>query len=189
MPSERARRQAEADRATERDARLKAEAELAELKQREQQRLAEQTGHTYYLPSEAQWEYAARAKTTTKWSHGDDESQLKNYAWYDVNSGGKTHPVGEKLPNNWKLKDMAGNVWEWVEDCHSSNYNGVLTDGSAYGHPTDRSCSGVLRGGGWNNNDTSNLSPAKRNNNTPDNRNHNNGLRLARTARALSARV
>jgi len=86
----------------------------------------------YRLPSEAEWEYAARAGTTTRYSFGNDESDLGNYAWYLDNSGNWTHLVGQKQPNPWGLYDMYGNVWELVQDRYHSNYDGAPTDGSAW---------------------------------------------------------
>jgi len=101
----------------------------------------------YRLPSEAEWEYACRAGTTTKYSFGDSESELGGYAWYDDNSEGKTHPVGQKDPNSWGLHDMHGNVWEWVQDEWHDDYDGAPTDGSAWesGDGANR----VNRGGSW----------------------------------------
>jgi formylglycine-generating enzyme required for sulfatase activity len=100
----------------------------------------------YRLPSEAEWEYACRAGTTTRYSFGDSESKLGGYAWSDENSDYKTHPVGQKKSNSWGLYDMHGNVWEWVEDEWHDDYDGAPTDGSAWGGDgVDR----VHRGGGW----------------------------------------
>ena len=101
----------------------------------------------YRLPSEAEWEYACRAGTTTKYCFGDSESKLGEHAWYGGSSGGKTHPIGKLKPNPWGLYDMYGNVWERVQDNWHINYNGAPADGSAweYGKGSFR----VFRGGGW----------------------------------------
>jgi len=88
-------------------------------------------GGPYRLPSESEWEYAARAGTSTRFWWGDDDAATPDHAWYKDNSGGQTHPVGLKSANAFGLYDMAGNVWQWTEDCYAESYSGVPTDGRA----------------------------------------------------------
>ncbi|MCF7730241.1 MAG: SUMF1/EgtB/PvdO family nonheme iron enzyme [Akkermansiaceae bacterium] len=85
-------------------------------------RLAGKTGQDVRLPTEAEWEYACRAGSTTKWFVGDDPSKLGDYAWFKDNDGGKSHPVGLKKPNPWGLHDICGNVWERVADRYARDY-------------------------------------------------------------------
>jgi formylglycine-generating enzyme required for sulfatase activity len=109
-------------------------------------RLNAREGHTAYrLPTEAEWEYAVRAGSTTQYSFGDDESQLQHYAWYAKNDRGTTHPVGQLKPNAWGLYDMHGNVWEWVEDWRGPYLTGTAIDPRG---PLTGTLKGY-RGGGW----------------------------------------
>jgi len=112
--------------------------------------LSEQTGQQYRLPSEAEWEYACRAGSASKYSFGDDAIQLHEYAWYRENSEKKAHPVGQKKSNAWGLYDMHGNVWEWVEDDWHNDYEGAPHDGRAW-IDEPRGAYPVIRGGGWDN--------------------------------------
>ncbi len=103
------------------------------------------------LPSEAEWEYACRAGTTTRFYWGDDPdyTQLNDYAWHRGNREGTyAHVVGQKLPNAWGFYDMSGNVWEWCEDNWHGNYNGAPADGSAW-VDSPRGSNPLFRGGGW----------------------------------------
>jgi formylglycine-generating enzyme required for sulfatase activity len=115
--------------------------------------LSEQTGQVYRLLSEAEWEYACRAGSTGKYCFGDDVHQSGSYGWFKGNSGEKTHPVGEKKPNQFGLYDMHGNVWEWCEDVGHKNYVGAPpSDGSAWMAGGD-SNEHLLRGGCWGSDD------------------------------------
>ncbi len=111
------------------------------------QKLTQKTGQAYRLPSEAEWEYACRAGTTTPFHFGDTiTTDLANYG----NNRKQTTPVGTFPPNPWGLYDMHGNVWEWCQDVWHNNYNVAPTDGSAWetGGESNRR---VLRGGSWGN--------------------------------------
>jgi len=132
-------------------------------------KLNRKTGKNYRLPYEAEWEYAARGggKKDYKYSGSNNADEV---AWYDGNSGGKTHPVGTKKPNALGLYDMSGNVWEWCEDWYDDNYykNSPTVNPKGPGSGTFR----VLRGGSWGNN-AWDIRVANRNRYSPDRRNNN----------------
>jgi formylglycine-generating enzyme required for sulfatase activity len=105
-------------------------------------------GEGYRLPTEAEWEYACRAGAETRFSFGDDEERLRDYACYSANSGRQTWPVGQKRPNAWGLCDMHGNVWEWCWDGYDEDYYRRSPDVDPPG-AEDAACR-VTRGGSWN---------------------------------------
>jgi formylglycine-generating enzyme required for sulfatase activity len=129
-------------------------------------------GYRYRLPTEAEWEYAARAGTT-----GPYAGDLEAMAWYDQNSGDMTHPVAKKQANAWGLYDMHGNVWESTADWYASSYSsGAVTD------PTGPSTGSirVFRGGSWYDGGAQGCRSAVRNGGSPGSRYGNLGFRLLR---------
>lgn len=144
-------------------------------------KLSEKDGRIYRLPTEAEWEYACRAGTTTAYSFGSDLSNLATYAWNDANpdSQGYVNEVGQKRPNNWGLYDMHGNVWEWCQDWYDKDYY-ADSPGSDPSGPSSGS-SRVRRGGAW-------CSPLKYCRSTmryrfsPDCRSNENGFRVVMVA-------
>ena len=144
-------------------------------------KLSEHQGAKYRLPTEAEWEYACRAGTSTAYSCGNDVRQLPQYAWYEDNSKNTTHPVGKKLPNAWGLFDMHGNVSEWCQDWYARYGNEkVASDPAGPASADSIAPHRVLRSGAFN------LQPkcgraADRYSNLPGYRDPNVGFRLART--------
>ncbi|MCZ8195764.1 MAG: SUMF1/EgtB/PvdO family nonheme iron enzyme, partial [Aquidulcibacter sp.] len=135
----------------------------------------------YRLLTKAEWEYAARAGSQARWSFGEDESSLGNYAWYDSNSGNLTHPVGSKTANGFGLHDMHGNVEEWLEDCYGAGYSVQPSDGSAF---VKSPCyTRVVRGGSWRDLPQWLRSTYRDSANTNGFRSNTIGFRLARTLR------
>jgi formylglycine-generating enzyme required for sulfatase activity len=110
--------------------------------------VAQPGGEGYRLPTEAEWEYACRAGSATVYSFGDAVAGLGDVAWYEGNSGNKTHPVGAKRPNAIGLHDMHGNVYEWCSDWYDGGYYSLLPAVDPRGPSS--AAERVLRGGGWN---------------------------------------
>lgn len=134
--------------------------------------LSAKTGHHYRLPTEAEWEYACRAGTTTAYSFGDDPKLLDEYGWHYEISDDKYHPVGQKKPNPWGLYDMHGNVSEWVLDQYDAKFYEKFEKGKVYSFPETYNVPKtlyprVVRGGSWDD-DPEGLRSAARFASTPD---------------------
>jgi len=131
----------------------------------------------YRLPTEAEWEYAAKAGTELKYA---GSNSMDAVAWHNGNSGGQTHPVGEKQANAWGLYDMTGNVWEWCSDGWTDNYRARQQGVSDPGDNSPGAGRRVFRGGSWGS-DAVICHVACRGRNTPGGRSQNLGLRLSRS--------
>ena len=146
-------------------------------------RLSGYTGKSFSLPGEAQWEYACRAGTTTRFYWGDDPSYtaIGDYAWYWGNCSSElyAHVVGQKLPNAFGLYDMSGNVWEWCADDWHTNYTGAPIGGQAW-VDTPRGSDRLLRGGDWDGSGGA-LRSTNRDVNLPDSTYSPYGFRIAQT--------
>jgi len=137
-------------------------------------------GNRYRLPTEAEWEYAARGGTTTAYSFGDNDADLGRHAWFgeDFATGG-THPVGQKAPNPWGLHDVHGNAWEWVQDWFDLAYYASSRSVDPIG--PQQGSKRVVRGGSWHTTATS-WRTAFRRDYDPDYRGISIGFRLLRAA-------
>ena len=140
-------------------------------------------GTGYRLPTEAEWEFACRAGTTTRFSNGDKDQDLLLAGWYGSNSGGRTHEVEELASNPLALFDIHGNVWEWVEDGWEPKYYEQLSEKPASNpvYPFSAGSQGVLRGGDWLD-PASNCRSSARHANGPSDRDRNVGFRVVLVA-------
>jgi formylglycine-generating enzyme required for sulfatase activity len=135
-------------------------------------------GRKYRLPTEAEWENACRAGTTSAYSFGDDATQVGQHAWYNRNSAEQSHPPGKKIPNPWGFYDMHGNAWEWCQNWRYDYQDAPVTDpvGPATGKTR------VLRGGGWFHREPDCRSSGRFSEDPNDRKKYTGGLRVALTS-------
>jgi sulfatase modifying factor 1 len=147
-------------------------------------RLNVKTGKTYRLPTEAEWELAARGGATEKFSGTNNEASIGDYAWYGANAKNTTHRVGQKRPNRLHLFDMSGNVWEWVSDRYEASYYRSAPRDNPSGPATGDHR--VNRGGGWSASNNK-LRTTARDRDHPERKSDTLGFRIALTAAAADA--
>jgi formylglycine-generating enzyme required for sulfatase activity len=151
---------------------------VEEINWNDAQEFCKKAGDSLRLPTEAEWEYACRAGSKVRWSHGDTQDKLVDYAWYIDNSGNKTHEVGTRKPNAWGLYDMHGNVWEMCSDWYALKYYEECKDGVTDPTGPANGVERVRRGAAWSH-CFINARCAKREKSKPEIRNNYIGLRLA----------
>ncbi len=138
--------------------------------------LNKRSNRKFRIPTEAEWEFAARSGgKKEKWAGTSSEQELKDYAWYAANAGKQTHPVAAKKPNGLGLYDMTGNVWQWVADWYDGSYYKASPQDNPQGPPSD--IHRVLRGGSWSSG-PKDIRTSDRYNHGPDRRDNDMGFRL-----------